>query len=129
MKLEPGVVARVGEPARAAWARALEAGTNYVLLLDRNDQPQGWMKVEQLTTDDTLTADNVDASSPLVHYESTLRDALSMLLTSAVQTAVVVDERGRYVAVLTLDTLGAAFRSDEATTKADRAAREAERVP
>jgi len=129
VKLEPGVVARVGEPARAAWARALEAGTNYVLLLDRNDQPQGWMKVEQLTTDDTLTADNVDASSPLVHYESTLRDALSMLLTSAVQTAVVVDERGRYVAVLTLDTLGAAFRSDEATTKADRAAREAERVP
>jgi len=87
------------------------------------------MKVEQLTTDDTLTADNVDASSPLVHYESTLRDALSMLLTSAVQTAVVVDERGRYVAVLTLDTLGAAFRSDEATTKAERAAREAERVP
>ena len=52
-----------------------------------------------------------------------------MLLTSAVQTAVVVDERGRYVAVLTLDTLGDAFRSDEATTRADRAAREAERVP
>ena len=35
-----------------------------------------------------------------------------MLLTSAVQTAVVVDERDRYVGVLTLDEIGAAFRSD-----------------
>src|SRR5881628_2510565 len=39
VNIEPGVVARVGEPARAAWTRALEAGTNYVLLLDRNDYP------------------------------------------------------------------------------------------
>jgi CBS domain containing-hemolysin-like protein len=86
------------------------------------------MRVEQLTTDDPLTADNVDASSPLVTLESTLRDALSMLLASAVQTAVVVDEHGRYVAVLTLDTLGEAFRSDEVTTGAERPARNAERV-
>jgi CBS domain containing-hemolysin-like protein len=99
-----------------------------VLLLNGADRPQGWMRVEQLTTDEVLTADNVDASSPLVTYETTLRDALSMLLASAVQTAVVVDERGRYAAVLTLDTLGAAFRSDEATMTADRAAREAEQV-
>jgi osmoprotectant transport system ATP-binding protein len=113
VSLEPGVVARVGEPARDAWRRALDAATNFVLLLDRNDRPQGWMRVEQLTTDDSLTADNVDASSPLVHLESTLRDALSMLLASAVQTAVVVDERGRYLGELTLGTLGAAFRSDD----------------
>ena len=44
-------------------------------------------------------------------FETTLRDALSMLLASAVQTAVVVDEGGRYAGVLTLDTLGIAFRS------------------
>jgi len=128
VKVEPCIVARVGEPARIAWTRALEAGTNYVLLLDRADRPQGWMRVEQLTSDDPLTADNVDASSPLVTFETTLRDALSMLLASAVQTAVVIDERGRYAAVLTLDTLGVAFRSDEATTNAERTAREAERV-
>ena len=40
-----------------------------------------------------------DPSSPIVTFETTLRDALSMLLASAVQTAVVVDEarplRGR----------------------------------
>jgi hypothetical protein len=35
-----------------------------------------------------------------------------MLLASAVQTAVVVDERGKYAGVLTLDGLGTAFRSE-----------------
>jgi CBS domain containing-hemolysin-like protein len=83
-----------------------------VLLLDAQDRPQGWMRVEQLIADNVLTSDNVDASSPLVTVESTLRDALSMLLASAVQTAVVVDERGKYVGVLTLDELGLAFRSE-----------------
>src|SRR3981081_2775956 len=86
VSLEPGTVARVGELPRTAWARALDAGSNYVLLLGRDDRPQGWIKVEQLTSDEALTAENVDASSPLVTFETTLRDALSMLLASAVQT-------------------------------------------
>ena len=111
-KIQSGVVARVGEGARAAWRRALEAENRWVLLLDRDDRPQGWIRVEQLAREGPLTADSVDASSPLVHYETTLRDALSMLLASAVQTAVVVDERGRYAGILTLDELGIAFRSD-----------------
>src|SRR5436309_4977135 len=64
--LAAGTVARVGERARAAWSRALDAGTNFVLLLDVQDRPQGWMRVEQLTADNVLTSDNVDASSPLV---------------------------------------------------------------
>jgi osmoprotectant transport system ATP-binding protein len=112
VNLEPGTVARVGEPARSAWARALDAGSNWVLLLARDDRPQGWIKVEQLTSHETLTADDVDASSPLVTFETTLRDALSMLLASAVQTAVVVDERGKYAGVLTLEGLGTAFRAE-----------------
>jgi osmoprotectant transport system ATP-binding protein len=110
--LESGVVARVGERERAVWSRAMGAGTNFVLLLDAQDRPQGWMRVEQLIADNVLTSDNVDASSPLVTAETTLRDALSMLLASAVQTAVVVDERGKYRGVLTLDGLGTAYRSE-----------------
>lgn len=112
VSLEPGTVARVGELGRTAWARAIEVASSYVLLLGNDERPQGWIKVEQLTTDDRLAADNVDASSPLVTFETTLRDALSMLLASAVQTAVVIDDRGRYQGVLTLDGLGTAFRSE-----------------
>jgi CBS domain containing-hemolysin-like protein len=47
-----------------------------------------------------------------VTYETTLRDALSMLLASDVQTAVVVDARGRYLGIVTVDALGTAFRSE-----------------
>jgi osmoprotectant transport system ATP-binding protein len=111
--LEPGPVARVGEPAEAAHRRAVEADWEWVLLLDREDRPLGWMRVEQLTSDEALRPEKVDASSPLVHFETTLRDALSMMLTSAVQTAVVVDERDRYCGVLTFDELGQAFRSED----------------
>jgi osmoprotectant transport system ATP-binding protein len=110
--LEPGVVARVGESARAARQRAVEADSSWILLLDRDDRPQGWMRTEQLAGDQPLGAEDVDASSPLVHHETTLRDALSMLLTSAVQTAVVVDDRDRYAGILTFEELGTAFRSD-----------------
>src|SRR5579864_8479870 len=108
-RLEPGVVAHVGEPALVALQRDAE----WVLLLDTDERPLGWIRTSRLSSNDNhLTADNVDASSPLVHHETTLRDALSMLLASAVQTAVVVDERGRFSGTLTLDELGQAFRSD-----------------
>jgi len=112
VRLEPGVVAHVDEPTQAARRRALEAESEWVLLLDATDAPLGWVRASDLAADERLTADHVDASSPLVHHETTLRDALSMLLTSAVQTAVVVDERGRYEGTLTLDELGLAFRSE-----------------
>jgi osmoprotectant transport system ATP-binding protein len=116
--LEPGVVARLGESARLAWQRAVEAHSEYVLLLDGEARPQGWIKVERLLNDEPLTADNVDASSPLVTFESTLRDALSMLLASAVQTAVVVDEHGRFLGELTVEALGTAFRSEPRAAQA-----------
>jgi osmoprotectant transport system ATP-binding protein len=110
--VQPGVVAGVGEPSAEARQRALDAGSEWVLLLDRAGAPLGWMKVAELRSGGALNAEHVDASSPLVTFETTLRDALSMLFTSAVQTAVVVDERGRYVGVLTLKELGIAFRAE-----------------
>jgi len=110
--LEPGVVAHVGEPSQSARHRALESESDWVLLLDKGEAPIGWIKTVELDHAQALTAQDVDASSPLVHHETTLRDALSMLLTSLVQTAVVVDDQGRYLGTLTLDELGLAFRSD-----------------
>ena len=112
---EETVVARVGESTAAAKRKALELGSRWLLLLDQQDRPQGWTRISALTSDDQLSPDNVDASSPLVYHETTLRDALSMLLASAVQTAVVVDERGRYLGVVTLENVGQAFRADGVT--------------
>ncbi|GAC1320800.1 MAG: betaine/proline/choline family ABC transporter ATP-binding protein [Chloroflexota bacterium] len=115
ISLEETVVAHVGESTAAAKRKALDVRSRWLLLLDQNDRPQGWTRISALTSEDQLSPDNVDASSPLVHLETTLRDALSMLLASAVQTAVVVDERGRYLGVVTLENVGQAFRADEVT--------------
>jgi len=114
-RLDQGAVARVGEPSDEAIRRAREIGAAWVLLLDRAEKPLGWMKVSALKSGQPCTPDDVDASSPLVTLDTTLRDALSMLLTSAVQTAVVIDERGRYTAVLTFDEIALAFRTEPST--------------
>jgi osmoprotectant transport system ATP-binding protein len=112
VRLEAGAVAQVGDSVQSARRRALEGETPWVLLLDATESPLGWIDVSELTSDGTLSAELVDASSPLVHLETTLRDALAMLLTSKVQTAVVVDERGHFTGMLTFDELGHAFRTD-----------------
>jgi osmoprotectant transport system ATP-binding protein len=110
--LESGAVGRLGDATRLARQRAHDADTPWVLLLDRDDRPLGWIRVEQLAADGVLEAESIDTSSPIVHFETTLRDALSMLLASAVQTAVVVDDRERFAGILTLNELAVAFRSD-----------------
>ena len=96
-------------------------------MLDGGDRPVGLFKGEELTSDRALTADSANGA-PLVNLETSLRDALSILLASAVQTAIVVNERGAYQGVLTLETLGEAFRSEQATAHADGVSRTAERV-
>jgi osmoprotectant transport system ATP-binding protein len=108
---DAGTTARVGENSSSVCQRAIAADAEYVLLLDGDDRPLGWIKTAQMPTDGTVTAEDVDASSPFVTLDTTLRDALSLLLASDVQTAVIVDERGHFGGVVTLDTIGAAFRA------------------
>ncbi len=110
--LEPGVVVHIKDSIETARRQAERAEADWLLLLDARDQPLGWTRTSRLGAQGTLSPEDVDASSPLVGQDTTLRDALSMLLASAVQTAVVVDEHGRYMGVLSLDQLGTAFRAD-----------------
>src|SRR6185503_1151543 len=110
--------ARPGEDTSTVRERAAAADAKYVLLLDADGRPEGWINEAHLQRAGTVGPDAVDPSSPIVTLETTLRDALSMLLASAVQTAVVVDERGRYAGVLTLDALAEAFRAPAEPEKA-----------
>ena len=91
--------ARVGAPV-AGSARA--EGDPYVLLLDDDGRPEGWVNVERVRRA-TFDATMADPSSPLFARETRARDALSHLMASGVRTGVVVDEEGRYVGVLALD--------------------------
>jgi osmoprotectant transport system ATP-binding protein len=119
----PAVVAHIGDTGQVSRVQAMDSGANHVLLLDGANRPQGWMRVERIAPDSTLTVGSVDTAAAVVQVETTLRDALSILLASAVQMAVVVDEGGLHQGVLTLDTVGAAFRS-EAAADLDRTRQE-----
>jgi osmoprotectant transport system ATP-binding protein len=114
--LTEAATARLGESAPRAVAN------QHVLLLDGETRPVGWVDVARVDGR-PLEAGDADPSSPIVTFDTTLRDALSMLLATTVQTAVVVDERGTYQGVLTLDALGTAFRS--APREADAVASDA----
>jgi osmoprotectant transport system ATP-binding protein len=84
-------------------------GASFVLTLDGAARPVGWVATDSLAASEVVTRERVDPSSPLLHPESTLRDALSALLASSVRTGVLVDHDGRYRGVLTLDMIGAAL--------------------
>jgi osmoprotectant transport system ATP-binding protein len=109
--LDEAVTGRVGEPVGHARERASAAQADYLLVLDRDGRPEGWVNVSRLPTDGALSREAADPSSPLLAGDTTLRDALSNLLASAVQTGVVVDEQGRYRGVLTIDAIGTALRA------------------
>jgi osmoprotectant transport system ATP-binding protein len=106
--------AHVGESAPAVRHR-LPRGASHVLLLDEQERPVGWVDLRRDHEQRPLGREDGDPSSPIVTLDTTLRDALSMSLATAVQTAVVVDEHGQYQGVLTLEELGAAFRSAPAS--------------
>jgi len=90
--------ARIGAPV-AGSARAEDP---YVLLLDAEGRPEGWVNVERVHAA-TFDRSMADPSSPLFARETRARDALSQLMASGVRTGVVVDEDGRYMGVLALD--------------------------
>ena len=109
VELESAATARVGEAAGAVRERARGAG--WVLLLDAQGRPQGWIAANQLQGDAPLDSGDAGPASPIFTRESTLRDALSELLASAVQIGVVVDKAGQYQGTVSLEAVGTALRA------------------
>ncbi|HLQ31881.1 MAG TPA: ABC transporter ATP-binding protein [Chloroflexota bacterium] len=88
---------------------SIDGGT-YRLLLDGERRPIGWINTRRMAAGERATRGAADPSSPLLSYETTLHDALSMLLGLAVQTGVVVDAAGGYAGVVTVDTIAGVLR-------------------
>jgi osmoprotectant transport system ATP-binding protein len=87
------------------------AGAKYRLLLDGEERPVGWINTLRMAAGQHVSRDAAEPSSPLLRCDTTLRDALSMLLGLAVQTGVVVDDAGRYLGVVTVQTIAGVLRA------------------
>ena len=105
------VLARVGEARPVVRQRLDAAAGDYVLLTDMADRPIGWLGRRDLAGDGALTdADATPGSAPL-QPESTLRDALSAMLASAVQLGVVVDEHDAVLGLISVDAISEVLQS------------------
>ncbi len=104
------VTARVGADAASARERASTDAFGYLLLLDERDRPIGWIARNAIPTGGKLAADQAVPASPLLDPETTLKDALSMLLDEDVQAGLVVDAGGAFQGLVTVDMISERIR-------------------
>jgi osmoprotectant transport system ATP-binding protein len=113
LELVPAVTATVGDDAADARRRTVADPFAYLLLLDAEGRPLGWVPEPSIPAEGALTEDLVESTSPLLDRRTTLKDALSLLLDRDVQAGVVVDRRGAYRGVVAVDQI-ATFMRDTA---------------
>jgi osmoprotectant transport system ATP-binding protein len=110
LDLVDGPTARVGEDPAEARARLRANPLHYLLLLDADGRPLGWVDEATLVGAATLEPGLVRSTSPLLDRRTTLKDALSMLLDDDVQVGVVVDRRGVYRGLVTVEQIAGFMR-------------------
>jgi osmoprotectant transport system ATP-binding protein len=114
LALQPVASVRDGESVAEATRLAKEAGFAYALVVDDSGRPTGWLDVARLTGDRVRAAD-ASPVGPLVEPETTVKDALSMLLANEVQAGVVRDPGGRPLGLITVESIGVALRPPAVT--------------
>ena len=111
--VRPAVTARPGDGASDARRRALDDPNRYLLLIDPQNRPLGWIAHGDIPADGTLTEAMANPSSPQLNKRTTLKDALSMMLDANVQTGIVVDRTGAVQGLLGIDTIAEKMREGE----------------
>ena len=84
----------MGEDAAEVRRRIAGATDQFVLLVDAENHPVGWVDRARLPDSGPLSADPAVPMSPLLDHETTAKDALSMLIAAGVQAGIVVDREG-----------------------------------
>jgi osmoprotectant transport system ATP-binding protein len=108
--LEPLLV-RPGEARAEVRRRVAVAPLPYGLLVDDAGRPLGWVDPDGLDGDGAIGPEAVSSESPTVQPETTLRDALSAMLSSGVQLGVVVDERDAVLGLISVDAISETLRA------------------
>jgi len=118
--LRPTIV-KPGQPAAQAKARAKDDPQGYVLLVDDDDRPLGWIAHRDIPEYGELVEAMANPVSPTVNRRTTLKDALSMMLDADVQTGIVVDRNGAVQGLLTVEAVAQKMREGEHAPAYDQA--------
>jgi osmoprotectant transport system ATP-binding protein len=107
---EPAITATAGEDAGAVRRSIASPGPDYILLIDDDRRPIGWVRTRDLPESGPVTPELAVETSPILDRMTTLKDALAMLLEAGVQAGVVVDADGAVDGLLTVDAIAARLR-------------------
>ncbi|HEY7131117.1 MAG TPA: CBS domain-containing protein, partial [Candidatus Limnocylindrales bacterium] len=113
--LAPAVTARPGDDAAIARKRAQESPQHYLLMVDQENRPLGWIAAADVPDFGTLVESMANPVSPTVNRRTTLKDALSMMLDADVQTGIVVDRTGAVQGLLTVGAIAAKMQEGDHT--------------
>ena len=95
---------RVGEPVSEARAKLEDADIEYLLVVDENEKPKGWLS-ERGLQGERVTEDFRSKAEPVVEMDDVLRDALSDLLETETRYGAVVDAEGKVQGILSLEVI------------------------
>jgi osmoprotectant transport system ATP-binding protein len=123
LELQSAVTAHPGDDAAEARGRILADPFPYLLLVDSEDRPIGWIDQHDIPAEGPLDPGLADPASPFIDRRTTLKDALSMLLDAEVHAGIVVNREGRVEGLVTIRAIIAAMEQDQA--RADAAVAEA----
>lgn len=112
LPLRPAPTVVEGEVSAVARERLAAEPLGYLLLVDRDGRPIGWLGPRELgaAPDGPIGTEHATPMSPLLDRRTTLRDALAMLIDAEVQSGIVVDGTGRVVGLVTADDIIATAR-------------------
>lgn len=104
VELIPGVIGRPGQGARELQGHVEKAGFNSAVILDERERPTQWLSMEKLGRISSVPVEK-DPDLPLVSTRSTLNDALDTMLVASTGEALVEGGRGRYMGIITVETV------------------------
>jgi osmoprotectant transport system ATP-binding protein len=115
LELQPVATAAGGTDAAAAKERVDATGFPYLLVVDSAGRPTGWLDATRLDGSRDGVGGRIDADAatppgPVIEPETTVKDALSMLLANEVQAGIVVDRTGKPIGLITVESIGVALR-------------------
>jgi osmoprotectant transport system ATP-binding protein len=106
-------LAFVGQSTQEARAKLDGAEVPYVLVVDSERRPLGWLSDADLARDMVPAAPDT-SPDPILEREDVLRDALSDLLQAETHYAPVVDAQGRIAGVLSVEIIEDFLKSADA---------------
>jgi osmoprotectant transport system ATP-binding protein len=104
LDLIPAPAARPGDDAAEARERVEAAGFETLIVVDGDGRPTGRLPISALGGEQ-VTEDGVLPIDALADTDTSLRDALSMMLTATGSHLVVVDADGRYLGLTSADLI------------------------